>query len=54
MRFILGFTFGLLVGASIALAFAPQPGTETRAKIAERVRARRGADQEPAEAGEGV
>jgi len=51
MRFILGFVLGLLIGASIALALAPQPGNETRAKLIERVRARRGADnQEPVEA----
>ncbi len=49
MRFFLGF---LLIGASIALALAPQPGAETRAMIVERVRARRGAGQEPVESGE--
>jgi gas vesicle protein len=52
MRFFLGFVFGLLIGASIALALAPQPGIETRAKIVEQVRARRRANQEPAEASE--
>ena len=52
MRFVLGFVLGLLIGASIALALAPQPGTETRAKLIERVRARRGADQEPVETAE--
>lgn len=33
MRFILGFLVGFIVGASIALAFAPQPGTETRQRV---------------------
>lgn len=41
MRFILGFLLGMLVGASIALALAPQPGNETRGIILERVRQRR-------------
>jgi gas vesicle protein len=41
MRFILGFLLGMLVGASIALALAPQPGSETRGVIIERVRERR-------------
>lgn len=46
MRFILGFLLGMLVGASIALALAPQPGSETRGVIIERVRqrTRRGAE----------
>lgn len=52
MRFFIGFLLGFLIGASIALALAPQPGIETRAKIVERVRARRGAAQEAVEAGE--
>ena len=52
MRFVLGFVLGLLIGGSIALALAPQPGTETRAKIIERVRARRAAHQEPFETDE--
>lgn len=40
MRFLLGFTLGLLIGASIALAFAPQPGVETRTKVLSKVRER--------------
>jgi gas vesicle protein len=40
MRFLLGFVLGLLVGASIALAFAPQPGVETRTKVLTKVRER--------------
>ena len=42
MRFLLGFTLGLLIGASIALAFAPKPGVETRTKVLTRVRDRAG------------
>jgi gas vesicle protein len=44
MRFLVGFLLGMLVGAFIALALAPQPGSETRSVIVERVRqrARRG------------
>jgi len=44
MRFLVGFLFGMLIGAFIALALAPQPGSETRGVIIERVRqrARRG------------
>jgi gas vesicle protein len=40
MRFFLGFVLGLLIGASIALAFAPQPGVETRTKVLTKVRER--------------
>ena len=44
MRFLVGFLLGMLLGAFIALALAPQPGSETRGIIVERVRqrARRG------------
>jgi gas vesicle protein len=44
MRFLVGFLLGMLIGAFIALALAPQPGSETRSVIVERVRqrARRG------------
>ena len=44
MRFLVGFLLGMLIGAFIALALAPQPGSETRSVIIERVRqrARRG------------
>jgi gas vesicle protein len=44
MRFLVGFLLGMLIGAFIALALAPQPGSETRGVIIERVRqrARRG------------
>ena len=44
MRFLVGFLLGMLIGAFIALALAPQPGSETRNIIVERVRqrARRG------------
>ena len=41
IRFLLGLTIGMLVGASFALALAPQGGAETRQqlwnKAAERV-----------------
>jgi gas vesicle protein len=40
MRFLLGFMLGLLIGASIALAFAPQPGIDTRTKVLSKVRER--------------
>lgn len=47
-RFILGFLFGFLIGASIALALAPQPGTDTRQKVWEQLKeraARRGSSE---------
>ncbi len=47
MRFLLGFMLGLLIGASIALAFAPQPGVETRTKVLSKVRDRAGRRSEP-------
>ena len=40
MRFLMGFLFGMMLGASVALAFAPQPGTRTRQQLWERVRDR--------------
>lgn len=40
IRFILGFLIGLLLGASIALAFAPQPGEHTRHRLWQKVRER--------------
>ncbi len=40
LRFILGFVIGLMLGASVALAFAPQPGTDTRHQLWEKVRER--------------
>jgi gas vesicle protein len=33
--FFWGFIFGLLVGAALAVLFAPQPGAETREQLAE-------------------
>jgi gas vesicle protein len=44
---MLGFLLGILIGASIALALAPQPGSQTRSIIIERVRqrARRGGEE---------
>jgi gas vesicle protein len=38
LRFILGLLLGFLLGASIALAFAPQSGAETRHKVWDRSR----------------
>ena len=40
IRFILGFIIGLMLGASIALTLAPQPGATTRQQIWEKVRER--------------
>ncbi len=40
MRFLIGFALGTLIGAFVALAVAPQPGSETRSIIMERVRQR--------------
>jgi gas vesicle protein len=40
MRFFIGFLLGFIIGASVALALAPQPGVETRAKVLERMRER--------------
>ena len=47
MRFLVGFLLGMMIGASIALALAPQPGNETRSIVLERVRqrARRGGEE---------
>jgi gas vesicle protein len=43
-RFLFGFLIGVILGASIALALAPQPGAETRHQLMDKVkeRARRG------------
>lgn len=38
LRFSIGFVFGALLGASLALILAPQPGTETRRNLAQRAR----------------
>jgi len=40
IRFVLGFMFGLLLGASVALAVAPQPGGATRSQLWEKVKER--------------
>ena len=40
MRFLFGFFLGFLIGATLALALAPQPGIETRARVIERMRER--------------
>ncbi len=38
IRFILGFVIGFMLGASVALAMAPQPGTDTRQQLWEKVK----------------
>lgn len=38
MRISPGFIFGLIVGAALALLFAPGPGDETRERLSERAR----------------
>lgn len=40
IRFILGFLVGFMLGASVALALAPQPGTATRQQLWEKVKER--------------
>ena len=40
IRFILGLMFGLMLGGSVALALAPQPGSVTRQRLWEKVRER--------------
>ncbi len=40
IRFILGLMFGLMLGGSVALALAPQPGSVTRQRLWEQVRER--------------
>jgi gas vesicle protein len=52
MRFLVGFLLGVLIGASIALAMAPQPGRETRSIVIERVRQRARRDTEAASGAE--
>lgn len=42
MRFILGLIFGAALGISLGLLIAPQPGSETRRALQERVQQQRG------------
>lgn len=42
MRFLIGVVLGIALGAAVGLLVAPQPGSETRRVIRERVQ--RGAD----------
>jgi len=42
MRFLIGVVLGIALGAAVGLLVAPQPGSETRRVIRERVR--RGAE----------
>ena len=45
MRFLIGVVLGIALGAAVGLLVAPQPGSETRRVIRERVR-RGGEDAE--------
>lgn len=38
MRFLIGVILGIALGAAVGLLVAPQPGSETRRVIRERVR----------------
>lgn len=40
MRFILGLLLGIALGVSVGLLVAPQPGSETRRVLRQRVRHR--------------
>jgi gas vesicle protein len=48
MRFLIGVILGIALGAAVGLLVAPQPGSETRRVIRERVRrsAEEGGDME--------
>lgn len=43
MRFLIGIALGIALGAAVGLLVAPQPGSETRRVLRERVR--RGGDE---------
>lgn len=45
MRFLLGLILGIALGVSLGLLVAPQPGSETRRALRDRVQ-RRGEDDE--------
>lgn len=47
MRFILGILIGLALGVSLGLIVAPQPGSETRRALQERVRKSADEAEEP-------
>lgn len=38
MRFVLGLLLGIMLGASVGLLLAPQPGSQTRQALRERLR----------------
>jgi len=38
MRFLIGLLFGIAMGAAVGLLVAPQPGSETRRALRDRVR----------------
>jgi gas vesicle protein len=47
MRFILGILIGLALGVSVGLIVAPQPGSETRRALQDRVRKSADEAEEP-------
>ncbi len=46
MRFVLGLILGIAVGVSLGLLVAPQPGSETRRALRDRVQRRGEEDEE--------
>jgi len=52
MRFLMGVVLGVALGAAVGLLVAPQPGSETRRVLRERVR--RGGDEMEGNLEEGV
>ena len=46
MRFLIGLFFGVSLGATIGLMMAPQPGSEMRQALQERIRRQRGDTEE--------
>jgi gas vesicle protein len=46
MRFMLGLIFGIVLGVSLGLLVAPQPGSETRRVLQERMRRATEEDEE--------
>jgi gas vesicle protein len=46
MRFIFGLLLGVALGVSLGLLIAPQPGSETRRALQERVQRGQGEDEQ--------
>jgi gas vesicle protein len=46
VRFVLGLLLGLMLGATLGLLLAPQPGTEMRRALGERLRRSSEAEEE--------